>query len=53
MLVAGDGSNLLYTNKTTEFSIVREMLDKFLSKGDVGTLLFQGLSEVPMKPFPF
>jgi hypothetical protein len=53
MLLARDGSNLLHTNKTTDLSIVREMLDKFLSKGDVGTLLFQGLSEVPVKLFPF
>jgi hypothetical protein len=54
MLVAANGSNLLhYTNKTTNLSTVREILEKFLSKGDVGTLLFQGLSEVPMRLFPF
>jgi hypothetical protein len=53
-LVAIDGSNLLhFTNKTKNLSVVREMLEKLLSKGDVDTLLFQGLSEVPMKPFPF
>jgi hypothetical protein len=50
MLVAEDGSNLLhYTNRSTNLSVIRETLEKFLSKGDVDTLLFQGLSEVPMK----
>jgi hypothetical protein len=54
MVVAEDGSNLLhYPIETTDLSLVREMLDKFLSKGDVDTLLFQGLSEVPVKIFPF
>jgi hypothetical protein len=54
MVVTKAGSNLLhYTNKTTSLSVVREMLEKFLSNEDVDTLLFQGLSEVPMKLFPF
>jgi hypothetical protein len=53
-VVTKAGSNLLhYTNKTTNFSVVREMLETFLSNRDVDQLLFQGLSEVPMKLFPF
>jgi hypothetical protein len=53
MALDEDDSNLLHcTNKTLTLSVVQELLDKFLSKGDVDTLLFQGLSEVPIKLVP-